>query len=247
MDQTKSIPSFQSVFHPVGPPGICHWCNLNQHENWFELNWYKFSQLCEALVLLSLSLEPGSLIAFVLITLSSWGAGWPWARHGVGLNILKGNSIYCYSCVASDIMCVLFTLRSLLSPFLLCYAFLLLCVSWLRSPMLSRPLTSVFADWNFPKARTSPLTISSPLAVFLVQSPKAPSDSKLVRDSVPSSDLTSGMGRSTGEAVHRDGGPHGLQEGRLMLPWAQLSQRRFSSAQRLGSHTSRKSRLSFST
>lgn len=34
MLQRKSIWFFQSLIHPLGPPGLCHQCNLNQPENW---------------------------------------------------------------------------------------------------------------------------------------------------------------------------------------------------------------------
>lgn len=156
----------------------------------------------------------------------------------MGLDIFKGNLIYCYLCVANDTICVLFTLRFLLPPFLLCYAFLLLWVSWLPPPMPSHSLTSIFVDWDFLKARTSPPVIGSPLALFLVQSPKSLSDSKLVWDSVSSSDLTSGTGMEAHTECRREG---------WCCPEWTCQQRTFSSAYRPVSQTSRKSKLSFST
>jgi len=69
---------------------------------------------------------------------------------------------------------------------------------------------------EFSKSQNLTTVISSPLTLFLVQCPKVSSDCK--SEIVSSPDLTSGTGRSTGEAKCRDGGPHGLQEGRLMMP-----------------------------
>lgn len=141
-------------------------------------------------------------------------------------------------------MCVFFTLRSLLSPFLLCYAFLLLSVSWLPSSMRSH---FCHCGLKFPKSQN--LTSCDRLPISSVPGAKPVGSiwlwvslrfSLLVR---PPKWYGKGHRRSTVQGWR----PTWTAERRLMLPWAGLSQRRFSSAQTLGSHASRKSRLRFST